>query len=201
MNQDKMKMSKKSLFLGIFFIVLVLFLISICEATQTQLTPTPHYYVTPQDREWFENRLMLSGFTDGLPKELLSELKKEIILSDTQMKNLIDLGNLFTELRQMNSHDSPEPIPVNPKEGKTLNERCVEGAIQLHQILGDEKFNDLCEWVSERAEIDDSIDRLISKKKDISNVDLMSKDIFTTITNSEAYKKYKDEKSSKTNAD
>ncbi len=152
-------------------------------------TPTSSSWTTkPVNRDWWMRVLWLHGFPDFLRPESFPALKASLNLTDKEMEAIKSLSDLYERYREVESH-LDDPYKGNPLLGE-----CVEGAIQLRNTLGNEKFDDFCEWAWEDLVIFKSTYRLLRKNSDLNNTDNLADQLLKEIKDSKSYAKYKKDK-------
>jgi hypothetical protein len=188
----RMKISKRQNVICIL-VIFVLGFISLftiptnCEAQDQTPVPTLQNSNADNREIWMEK--IPGGFPSRMPNDLLPAMKVSLNLTDEQMKAIEDLARLYEEFTQIEAH-ARDPYGKNP-----LRDKCVDGAAQLRQTLGGEKFDDFCQWVGEEMTISIHVFGLVGKNPNSINVDDVSAKIFNEIKNN--YKTIDEEKMSR----
>jgi hypothetical protein len=131
-----------------------------------------------------QDRRRVSGISDRFPKDLFSVLKEELNLTDDQMATINSLISFDLEYAEHESHNFNGSMPWDSNDKETFLKKYNATAAKLHDSLGDEKFDDFCQWVSEIKMINRYVENSVYDPETV----------VLKIENESSYKTYKEKK-------
>lgn len=152
-------------------------------------TPTTQVLTTQKTHILLNAKYYFLG--DYFIENLYPALKAELNLTDDQVLKTKEIKTLLMKYTAREAHNFQASLPWDPKDEKAFRKNISLKILELEKSLGEEKFDDLCQYIVEEDILRNKINRLVIANTDLSDIESRSNELFNEITDSVSYKEYK----------